>query len=155
MDIPKYIGVVYDFTFDGDEPHAVYTGNDEAAVTTDTLTEYHNLVQTCRADGVPESDIEQIGWDVYASTRASANSPGAIQHPFEGPGAEWKQYKRKGLSEMRPWKLGDDITGISISKPDKLNGSPKEGDMIARNPKNHADQWLVTAKYFADNLEPA
>jgi len=26
--------------------------------------------------------------------------------------------------------------------------------MIARNPKNHADQWLVAAKYFADNFEP-
>jgi len=34
-------------------------------------------------------------------------------------------------------------------------GSPKEGDMIARNPKNHADQWLVAKKYFEDNLEPA
>ena len=33
-------------------------------------------------------------------------------------------------------------------------GSPKEGDMIARNPKNHADQWLVAAQYFADNFEP-
>jgi hypothetical protein len=27
-------------------------------------------------------------------------------------------------------------------------------DMIARNPQNHADKWLVTAKYFADNFEP-
>jgi hypothetical protein len=25
--------------------------------------------------------------------------------------------------------------------------------MIARNPKNHADQWLVAAAYFADNFE--
>jgi hypothetical protein len=31
---------------------------------------------------------------------------------------------------------------------------PKAGDMIARNPKNHADQWFVEAKYFADNFEP-
>jgi len=26
--------------------------------------------------------------------------------------------------------------------------------MIARNPKNHADQWLVAERYFADNFEP-
>ena len=26
--------------------------------------------------------------------------------------------------------------------------------MIARNPKNHVDQWLVEAKYFTDNFEP-
>ena len=32
-------------------------------------------------------------------------------------------------------------------------GSPKPGDMIARNPKNHADKWLVAAEYFTDNFE--
>ena len=68
---------------------------------------------------------------------------------------EWQQYKRKGLSEMRPYALGEDITHVSISQPDKDAGSPKEGDMIARNPKNHDDQWLVAKKYFEDNLEPA
>jgi hypothetical protein len=28
-------------------------------------------------------------------------------------------------------------------------------DMIARNPRNHEDQWLVSAQYFADNFEAA
>jgi hypothetical protein len=50
---------------------------------------------------------------------------------------------------------GENIDGVSISVPDKEAGSPKVGDMIARNPKNHADQWLVSAQYFADNFEPA
>lgn len=68
---------------------------------------------------------------------------------------EWKQYRRKGLSEMRPYLAGEDMSGISISDADKINGSPKEGDMIARNPKNHDDQWLVANKYFEDNLELA
>ena len=68
----------------------------------------------------------------------------------------WKQYKRKGLSEMRPYRHGEILLpGVSISEADRLNGSPKVGDMIARNPVNHADQWLVAAKYFNDNLEPA
>ena len=69
--------------------------------------------------------------------------------------SEWKKYKRKGLSEMRPYVVGEDVSGISISEADRLAGSPKEGDMIARNSKNHADQWLVAKKYFEDNLEPA
>lgn len=68
---------------------------------------------------------------------------------------DWKQYKRKGLSEMRPYYPGEDVSRISISGPDNLAGSPKEGDFIARNPANHADQWLVARKYFEDNLEPA
>ena len=43
---------------------------------------------------------------------------------------------------------------ISISSEDLKNGSPKIGDMIARNPKNHNDQWLVAQQYFSDNFEP-
>lgn len=47
----------------------------------------------------------------------------------------------------------DNIIEVSISDVDLLNGSPKIGDMIARNPKNHLDQWLVAEKYFNDNFE--
>ncbi len=71
------------------------------------------------------------------------------------PMNDWKKYKRKGLSEMRPYNIGDDMTGVSVSDADKQNGSPKVGDMIARNPKNHDDKWLVAEKYFNDNLELA
>lgn len=42
---------------------------------------------------------------------------------------------------------------ISISQEDLKSGSPKIGDMIARNPKNHNDQWLVAQQYFIDNFE--
>jgi hypothetical protein len=64
----------------------------------------------------------------------------------------WKQYKRKGLSEMRPYIKGEDISKISVSAED--NPETDMG-MIARNPKNHADQWYVAKKYFEDNLEEA
>lgn len=67
----------------------------------------------------------------------------------------WKKYKRKGLSEMRPYQLGEDVAEVSISDTDREDGSPKEGDMIARNPMDHTDQWLVAKQYFVDNLEPA
>ncbi len=67
---------------------------------------------------------------------------------------EYKQYRRKQIAELRPWQPGEPMELISISGPDKEAGSPKSGDMIARNPKNHADKWLVAAQYFADNFEP-
>jgi hypothetical protein len=67
----------------------------------------------------------------------------------------WQQYKRKGLSEMRPYVEGEELSRVSISAADRDNGSPKIGDMIARNPINHDDQWLVAKKYFEDNLELA
>jgi hypothetical protein len=68
---------------------------------------------------------------------------------------EFKQYRRRQIAELREWQPGDDMTGVSIADVDKQAGSPKAGDMIARNPKNHADQWLVAAAYFADNFEAA
>ena len=56
---------------------------------------------------------------------------------------------------MRPYVHGEDPTAFSISDADVKNGSPWVGDMIARNPINHNDQWLVAKKYFEDNLEPS
>lgn len=64
------------------------------------------------------------------------------------------KYRRKQTAELRPYQSGEALDGVSISAPDKEAGSPKPGDMIARNPKNHCDQWLVAAQYFADNFEP-
>ena len=66
--------------------------------------------------------------------------------------SEWKQYKRKGLSEMRPYVPGEDLTDISVSPEDD---PPTDMGMIARNTKNHKDKWYVARKYFEENLEPA
>jgi len=67
---------------------------------------------------------------------------------------DFKPYRRKQIAELRPYRDGETLAGVSISVPDQTAGSPKIGDMIARNPKNHKDQWLVAAQYFADNFEP-
>lgn len=67
---------------------------------------------------------------------------------------EFARYRRKEIAELRPYAPGERLEGVSISQVDRDAGSPKLGDMIARNPKNHADQWLVSATYFADNFEP-
>jgi hypothetical protein len=74
------------------------------------------------------------------------------------PGGEnmskFTQYRRTAIAEMMPWTPDVDMTRVSISAPDKEAGSPKQGDMIARNPANHDDVWLVAAAYFAANFEP-
>lgn len=68
---------------------------------------------------------------------------------------EFTRYRRTQIAEMTPWVPGMNMMErVSISKPDLEAGSPKAGDMIARNPKNHDDKWLVAAQYFADNFEP-
>lgn len=69
--------------------------------------------------------------------------------------SEFKQYRRKQIAELRPYEKGEQLSArVSISASDHDAGSPKVGDMIARNPANHEDQWLVAAAYFAANFEP-
>lgn len=101
---------------------------------------------------------DQFDEEAIALMNAASHAKEALSAPAtvkeQVRDGEWAQFKRKGLSEMRPYVHGEDVTHISISEPDRQNGSPKEGDMIARNPKNHADQWLVAEKYFNENLEP-
>lgn len=65
--------------------------------------------------------------------------------------SEWKQYRRTGLAEMRPYVPGEDLVDISVSATD----TPAPGGMVARNPENHADQWYVAADYFGDNFAGA
>lgn len=59
-------------------------------------------------------------------------------------------FKNHGFIHISEYPFGNNI---SISDADKNNGSPKIGDMIARNPKDHNDQWLVAEQYFKDNFE--
>lgn len=71
--------------------------------------------------------------------------------------SEFKEYKRSQIAEMREVTSTEIAEGldfnISVSNEDFKKGSPKIGDMIARNPKNHLDQWLVAEQYFKDNFE--
>ena len=57
-------------------------------------------------------------------------------------------------NEIIAHETKDNAIPVSISAEDLKAGSPKIGDMIARNPKNHLDQWLVASQYFQDNFEP-
>lgn len=86
----------------------------------------------------------------------------------------FKKFKRTAIAEMREVesieidlfrmrgemiffldsdKANKEPLRISISDEDLAAGSPKTGDMIARNPDNHRDQWLVAAEYFKKNFE--
>ena len=82
----------------------------------------------------------------------------------------FKKYRRKQIAELRPVNDNDllkfvkevsnivyenekGILFIPVSSIDIRNGSPKKGDMIARNPNNHLDQWLVAKQDFNDNFE--
>jgi len=81
--------------------------------------------------------------------------------------SEFKKFRRKQIAEIREVTEADinqyaekdyiSVFGwqyvVSISSVDLENGSPKIGDMIARNPKDYNDQWLIAEQYFKDNFE--
>jgi len=82
--------------------------------------------------------------------------------------SEFKKYRRSKIAELReiteldiiafkyddsPHSPQDTEFPVSISGSDLASGSPKIGDMVARNPRNHEDQWLVAKQYFQDNFE--
>ena len=89
---------------------------------------------------------------------------------------EFKKYRRKQIAELRPVTQSDIMefiengaihsslmvgvrmdgshqTEVSISQLDEDMGSPQIGDMIARNPKDHSDQWLVAKRNFEGKFE--
>lgn len=54
-----------------------------------------------------------------------------------------------------PWTPETDMNRVSVSREDKENGSPKDGDMIAHLPDHSGDRWLVSEVYFKANYEEA
>ena len=59
--------------------------------------------------------------------------------------SEFKKYQRKGLSEMRPYVSGEDLTDIGVG----VGLVPiSDMGMIARDPLKPADQWYVSRKQF-------
>ena len=63
---------------------------------------------------------------------------------------EFRRFRRKGRAELRFYVKGEDLNNINVS--DVYNPEEDLG-MIARNPKNHDDQWYVARRYFLDNFE--
>lgn len=59
----------------------------------------------------------------------------------------WEKYEPAGQIEARPYLPGEDLSDVSVSDED----DPSEGDMIARNPDNKDDKWLIDEEYFDKN----
>jgi len=67
----------------------------------------------------------------------------------------FKEYIKPATQLMIAWTPDFDTSGVSISKEDLANGSPKEGDMIAVNSDNTKDMWLVAKAFFEANYVEA
>lgn len=59
-----------------------------------------------------------------------------------------KKYRKVGTQAMRPYVVGEDLTGVSVSEED----TPEEGGMIAVGSDNGA-KWYVSKTFFNLNYE--
>jgi len=61
--------------------------------------------------------------------------------------SQFKAYRRKGVTMMRPYVDGEDLTGVSVSDSD----IPAVGGMIAVNENIDNDRWYIAEQWFKDN----
>jgi hypothetical protein len=66
---------------------------------------------------------------------------------------QFVNYSRITIVEMRPYVIGEDMTNVYVDAALAEHGHPKEGDMIARNPRDRGEQWLMTKENFSANFE--
>jgi hypothetical protein len=64
--------------------------------------------------------------------------------------SQFREYRKSGITLMRPYEPGEDLSGVSVSDEDE----PQQGGMIARNPANPDDKWYVAKEYFEENYVP-
>jgi hypothetical protein len=65
-----------------------------------------------------------------------------------------RNYRKKVIQPMYPYISGEALhPNVTVALDDREKGSPKPGDMIAVNPKDSSNRWLVEAKFFEDNYE--
>ena len=62
-------------------------------------------------------------------------------------------YRKTALQELAPWTEDIPMDLVSVSAADVEKGSPKVGDMLACNPDDVCDWWLIEEKFFKDNYE--
>lgn len=103
---------------------------------------------TCERAILPYKESERACYEVIEKMKRE-------WEPKKKGSQMWIKYRKRGLTEIRPYVEGEDMVGISVSSEDSNNGSPKVGDMIARDPDNTGDKWLVSEKYFKENYEVA
>ena len=60
-------------------------------------------------------------------------------------------YRKVGIQPMRPYVVGEDLTGISVAGMD----TPEEGGMVAVSTTNPDDKWYVAKDFFEKNYELA
>lgn len=64
----------------------------------------------------------------------------------------WKKYLKNKPQDLRPYVVGEVLSSnCSIGPDDRENGSPQQGDMIARNALDHSKTWLVSQVFFDEN----
>lgn len=61
----------------------------------------------------------------------------------------FESMRKTATTDIRPYVDGEDLSHLTT----ELKGDPVDGGKIARNPKDHSDQWYITPESFKQNYE--
>jgi hypothetical protein len=145
-------GDKFGYGLDGDDSHRVVKTTEDALLAAmeaqmgEDLDD-PNFLDDCSIN-VVEGGESTLNWSF---DNADGNGETNLTLREVIPGQDWKEYRKKGTTTLRPYNPGEDLTGVSINKED----TPEKGGMIARNKDNHEDKWYVAKKYFEDHYELA
>ena len=67
----------------------------------------------------------------------------------------YKKFNNTTVFEITKWDEDFIMSGVLIGPADVENGSPKKGDVIARDPKDHSQKWLINKSDFKSNFKIA
>lgn len=124
------------------ELHPIYTHTQ----TDFTASGIQSIDVTCNLHGPFTTTAKLHLKQIHTCPECLKQSKSLLQPPT------WRKYQKKLLTEMIPWTPSFNTTHVSISEFDKQNGSPKQGDFIARG-ADHSDMWLIAAQYHKDNYQ--
>jgi len=62
----------------------------------------------------------------------------------------WKKYRKGTITEMMPWTPDVSMDAVTVGVEFRAN-HPRKGDMVARDPNNPSDMWLVVEEFFDNN----
>lgn len=57
--------------------------------------------------------------------------------------------RKTATTDIRPYVKGEDLSHLTTA----LKEDPAEGGKIARNPKDHTDQWYISPESYTQNYE--
>ena len=116
------------------------------------------LIKKYQDKGYSDKDIENFLCDCTALAQEEIRDIKLVEEAYKlirtktvVKNMKFKRYRKKGITEMRPYVKGEDLSNVYVNK--SIVNPMVDMGMIGRNPSDHANQWYMPKKYFLEFYE--